>query len=353
MAKRAEVEIQFNWLYMLIAGAVILIFFINLSGKYKERSEFELSEFILSELSMISSSSQMSSDTKSRIDVPGLDINLRCYSDTCGPSGCDTSFDFKNQGVNPPAWFFVEPVFSPWNIRGDHLITWSLDWNVPYKVSSFLYLTGDDYKYVLIHNDVNSRSVAEDVYRLFSENEFVELELVSEADVPTIEYGGESLVKFIFFYVPGEVMPSDSIRKSDKFDMMIVQGNLDEGDVRFSVINASGVLTPGPAHKYYGAPMLIGALYSSDADMYLCNQHKAFIKYEKVNTIFYHKAQELETRFLGSSRNCDIQYSAAKGHIIAINNSVKIKSFNSIESEISSLEGLNRQLLINGCPRLY
>ena len=50
MKKKAIIEVQLNWIYILIVGAIILVFFVVVAKKYAANAELKISSQILENL---------------------------------------------------------------------------------------------------------------------------------------------------------------------------------------------------------------------------------------------------------------------------------------------------------------
>src|SRR3989338_3659037 len=83
--KQAQIEVTFNWIYILIAGTVILLFFIGIAMKQKLSSEQQLSGDIVRTLQSIFTAASVSEKTKNTIDISGLQdytFYFRCQEGT-------------------------------------------------------------------------------------------------------------------------------------------------------------------------------------------------------------------------------------------------------------------------------
>ena len=76
--KIAQISIQFSWIFILIAGAIILLFFTSIIYKQKDISEQKLSASVLNQLETILTSSGLSSGTINAIDTPQLELGFLC-----------------------------------------------------------------------------------------------------------------------------------------------------------------------------------------------------------------------------------------------------------------------------------
>src|SRR3989344_3370187 len=71
-SKKGQIEVTFNWVYVLIAGAVIILFFVGIAVKQKASSERALSSDVVRIMESIFTSAGVSEKTKNIIDVSGL-----------------------------------------------------------------------------------------------------------------------------------------------------------------------------------------------------------------------------------------------------------------------------------------
>ena len=133
--KRGAIEVQFNWVFVLIVGALILIFFINISNAQRKNADQTLAFDLLSKVDLIMSGALAIPKTGQIFDMPNIDFNLECGR--ISTSGVSRQFPDRI-------------VFGPDLIKGKRLVIWSQDWTVPYKVSNFLYMTTSGVRYIIV-----------------------------------------------------------------------------------------------------------------------------------------------------------------------------------------------------------
>jgi len=142
-SKKAQVqETQLNWVFILIVGAIILGFFTFIVMKQKVSSEAKFSGKVSQQINTILVGAKVSSGTVQMIPTPELEIRFTCNDYYIGPA----SQRLGNRVV-----------FAPEYLDGDELITWALDWSVPFKVSTFLYMTTPFIKYVVVDSDEDEK----------------------------------------------------------------------------------------------------------------------------------------------------------------------------------------------------
>ncbi|MGM5481854.1 MAG: hypothetical protein ACQESF_00180 [Nanobdellota archaeon] len=363
-SKKGSVEIQFNWVFIIIAGSVLLMFFVKVAGNYKSSSEMEIATEVLDKVGSIASMGQLSSKSSSVITVKDLELRTQCIASSCNEYGCDVDFDFQDMGLPSPVWMEMEPVFSSKHIKGGELIMWSLDWTAPYKVSNFLYLTSNGHKFVFVYDQdsTGSESFARKAYQKFSENEYVDAVLVEESQLSTVPYNAEYLVKFLLFFDPSESLSPDPEILRHHWDVEFFQGDMKSGTVWFSKDEADTKVR-GKSYSYYGAPMLMGAIFSDSYEDYKCNVRKAMLKFIKMNSVYYNRADRLYDHFssmdsANPSSLCQNYFGAElKNYIIGINSSINssydLDDVSALESNQDYIEEKNQQALQKDCPRIY
>ncbi len=304
--KKGAIEVQFNWVFIMIAGAVIMIFFINLAQKHVKRGEVLNADQILSELGSVVTNAQSLQRTASIKEVRNIDLEMRCNYDTCDENGCESEFDYGGMGITAPAWLDVEVVFSPRYIRGDHLLTWSLEFDVPYRVTNFLYITSDSHRYVVVYDDADS-GFAESLYKIFKQSEYVYINKTHIDSVGKIKYHGEANIRYVLVG-PDSLdinMLDDTVREKNKFDVIFIDGNMNSGMVKFPRYDpATSNYVPGDEYPYFTMPMIFGAIYSEDILDYKCNVEKAFLRMRKVNSVYSRRISRIRN-YYSSSGNTD------------------------------------------------
>ena len=136
LKKKAMIEVHFNWIFILIAGAVIFVFFINIVNKQREFSDIRTSGTIATNLESILTGAQISTDTVNIIDLPKVNIGFECERYFIGPTPKQTKSNV---------------IFAPNLLKGTQMISWALDWNMPYRITNFLYLTDPELRYIIVN----------------------------------------------------------------------------------------------------------------------------------------------------------------------------------------------------------
>src|SRR3989338_6509639 len=148
--KKAQLELGFNWIYMLVAGGVILLFFVGIVVKEKFKAEESLGQDLVRTMESLFTGAQVSEKTKNVIDICGL-ADFTFYFD------CEdkvTTYGLKETSAR--AENVVDPIFSPHELKATKMIAWSLPYNFPYKVADMLFVTSSNTKYFIYSDSKNS-----------------------------------------------------------------------------------------------------------------------------------------------------------------------------------------------------
>ena len=371
-SKKGVVEVQFNWMFVLIAGAIILMFFVNFAMNYREAGEREIAVNVLQELGSLASSSLQASGTAQDVEFVGLSLEVYCNPDSCNIYGCDQRFDFGGRRIAAPEWMDIEPIFSSRNIDSDHLLLWTLPWQAPFHVTNFLYLTDPEHRFIFDCNDeiTGSCGLAGNVYSRFSENVYANHKYITLNDIGTVSYEGERQNNFIMFIEPDENfagfegISDDTVR--NRINVLFVdpdESSVDYGDVHFGSVDDDGSISGDfESSSYIGKPMLIGAIFSDEKSDYKCNVRKAILKFLNVNDIYKTKAEELDSGCFGPDCDDCVDYYGddedQTGHFMnemgdQIDENYDIQEVGEFYGYVDGLDRKNRDILRRGCPRLY
>ncbi|MBI2125143.1 hypothetical protein HYU08_01175 [Candidatus Woesearchaeota archaeon] len=278
-SKRGQIEVTFNWIYMVIAGAVILLFFFGLVVKQKQVSEERLSGDVVQVMSSILAGAGVSEKTKNFIDASGLADYTLYFSCDAGVS----EFGIKDRPARTQN--NIDPIFAPREIQTSRIVTWSLPYALPFKVTDFLFVIPSNVKYYILGNDadfVNEFLDATEGIERESLLNLHDIQVEANQEVRLIDTDGSS--------VPGSGVPAllqsfDDQKVSavvfiakNQADFYQKQGTtwrrLNKDAIR--VISLGG---ERDAAKY-------AAIFSADDQLYQCNMQKAFKRLEFLTEIY-------------------------------------------------------------------
>lgn len=347
MKSKKGFEIQFNWIFVLIAGSVILLFFIVFVMKQKSIQDSSTEATALRNIESIMIGAGINKDTTDRIDMPNLEIGISCDKIGIG------SFSKQYQNMI---------LFAPSSIKGTKLIWQTLDFSMPYKSANLLYITGPKIRYIIIGNTNLAREINKTL-PLLVEKEFYE-------QLPVVRNENSDKVRFIILdnAMNLQLPVPNALEKMNDLDVTAVeiQGDSTNGELKF--YQKSGPSWTLQGNTFYAAtPSLIGAVYSDNLQNYECNMRNAFSRSLVTGAIHGSRLEELNNGMdLTDQRQstCSSIYARSRGILRKISDASRLlsesKAFSSLgndmaelANEAKNLEGENTELQKYSCPLIY
>jgi hypothetical protein len=346
--KKADIELQFNWIFVLIVGTVILAFFIGVVMKQKGFAEQKTGVQLSADLETITTGAEVSKGTAQIIKVPQLGIEFR--SEDC----------LRRYSIGGGTKQYREKIiFAPGLIKGNEILAWTMDWNVPYRVTNFLFLTSPQMRYILIDlsgaNELAfqvNKSLPNEMYR----------ELVTNPN--SIINNRNYKVRLAYFSaLPSQIVVPDELQSVNDKDLTAVNivssTPYKTGTLTFYEKKGSSFQPVGQTY-ILGILSIYGAIFTDDYEMYNCNMKEAFKKMNFVTTIIQNRTNVL----YNDVAICMDEYylSFMPLQTIAAESSILMSIFPvSSQARVDSLynaafvelESSNRNLQLQSCPELY
>ncbi len=343
---KSQVSLHITWIFILIAGALILLFFVGLVVKQKDIAETKLAAVIVTKLENLFAGTRISTGASTFLSIPESEFSFVCDEDSY------SEFSIKDTGISRET---PDPIFAPSSIKGNQLITWSLDFSAPFRATHVLYITSPNIKYVMVYDDSNNfaKQINSSLPTLITK------EHVTNSDYLTTLSQGYKQIKFIFFgTLPNPPIPSDLQNK----DISITAINIPSGNqIDFYKVENNQFVQTGTSY-YLTNPSLYGAIFAESQISYECNLKKIFKRLNLVTELYKQKAGSLEIDYFADPYGpCRYLFSTSKDPLL---NDLKTQSescFSSItQSCISTISSImveiqtkNNNLEQNSCPYLY
>ncbi|MBT4647427.1 hypothetical protein HOA56_00035 [archaeon] len=318
--KRGVLVIQFNWMYVMVIGAVIIIFFVMLANNIRKNSNESLNFDILNYMDEIFVGIETSSQVEHSINLPGVDLRVDCQGYTIKNSRHEGK-SLKNRIV-----------FSP-DLLTKEIVSYTLYFEAPFKTSFFLFLTSKQMQYVPLDDDLtDSESYANQLVNELPENlnlyydDPETKEMISEFS--DYEEDNHYKIKFIMFDTdPDDSYPAASIdkgkTKNRDISLIVIDPNEDtfkideydtnkpelsfpdgSGEVKFYTYNGEEFVRddsadevyppPAPSFGYLNKATLFGAIYSQDAYNYDCNMAKGLKRLSLMSEMLNSRIEHIE-----------------------------------------------------------
>ncbi len=342
MKNKKAFEIQFNWIFVLIAGAAILTIFALVIFKQKSLSESSTNSIALRSIESVVAGTSVSTDVSSLITVPDLSIEVDCGKISIG----------KISKQYPRL-----VLFSPLSIKGNKIIAQTLSFSAPYKSSNLLFMTSQQIKYILIGDSPLIKSINKSLPSEINKENF------SSYDQSKIRNSNNYKVRFVFDNVdvsPLGLPPSLLKMPDGDVTALKITGNSDKGAVDFYENKAGSFVSKGTSY-YIGKAALIGAIYADTAEHYECNMKNVFVRHGIVTDIYFSRTTVLNND--GSmSLECKQAYSNSLPLISNIESASKNLAGTSplSQTDIGRITGASESLSIQNkeaqkfsCPMIY
>ena len=274
MKHKKAFEIQFNRIFVLIAGAAILTIFALVILKQKSLSESSANSIALRSMESVIEGTSVSKDTSSVITVPDLNIGVDCGKISIG----------KISKQYPRL-----VLFSPSSIKGSKIIAQTLSFSAPYKSSNLLFMTSQQIKYILIGDSSLIRSINKSLPSEITKENF------SSYDQSKIINSNNYKVRFVFdnLDVSPLGLPPSLLKMPDgDVTALKITGNSDEGAVDFYENKAGFFVSKGTSY-YIGKAALIGAIYADTLEHYECNMKNVFARHSIVSDVYVSRTTTL------------------------------------------------------------
>jgi hypothetical protein len=356
--KRGQTEVHFHWIFVLIAGAIILTFFVSIVVKQKDISETKSAGKAISGLEQIFTAAGVTEDTLTSPDIPDIELELICEEDY-------SAYTIKKTEISD-IQIPTEIIFSPDLVRGDNPLIWTLPWNMPFSVDNFIMITSPQVRYLIVYSSgrENEASVIfEDI------PDQINKERVHISGFSGIADKGNYKIKLVFVAesdIQSTITLPDWMEETDVSAVRIANQL-----VQFYEMQGNKLVSSSPADSFAirpafpqasKDPMVYGAVFAENAGMYRCAMKKAFKRLGIISEIYGKRTEKLsrfyENMFLSAGiPYCEQYYSS--GYYPALSNiALQCSSaqcdFNALYSKAFEIQEENGILAENtDCPLIY
>lgn len=334
--KRGVFGIQFNWIFVLVAGAIILLFFSTIITRQRGISEVSTSNLLIKNIEAILSGAEVSTGTLNKVNIPKTEIEFSCNRFRIGKVSRQLE---------------VMSIFTPSKIKTNQLITWTIDWSLPYRITNLLYLTSPEIRYVFVGNS----PFAKEIFGSIPD----EIKKVRYDDFSSIKNTNDDKIRLIYFdnYISeGSNIPLafENLAR-DKISALNVKGNEDRGEIEFFDVTNKRFINKKTSY-YIRKPSLLGAIFSDDIEIFNCVMKNSFKKLNIVSQVYLEKTDQIKKYYSDIGDACGTYHDQA----LSIINQIQSASIEFIQSNIISLDSLaktlesqNKQTQLFSCALIY
>jgi hypothetical protein len=353
-------EIQFNWIFILIAGAVILAFFFSIVQKQQSLSQEKLSITLIGQLDTIATGALAAKGAAQPVGLPKTGIDFACSEEcSCGFTIGTITRDYGDKIL-----------FAPKHVEGKTITFWTLPWNIPYHAANFLFATNDRIKYFFVYDQsggsqqlkdkLSPALPKDDTGQVQVNAQFITLdELNCATNSQCVKNENYLEVKLVFLEVvpPTNFDGSAGVRLDTSFkDTDVTAVYITTGSATFYQRQGKSATTFTPTSLYYaGDASLFGAIFAHDAATYDCQMREAAKRLASVTRILTQRMQTLRDDPTLADRGCS--YSPQNLNLLASQADSQIggmtQDLTAISGTAQQITQENEALLRQSCPTLY
>ncbi len=328
--KKGDVSLLFKWLFGVIAGAVLLAFFVRFSSIHLEGASFL-------------EGNKMLVYVDDKLDAFGIGegsdvfdlkddflFNLECGTISIGDEKSQYNFERDLDKI----------IFSPKKMEGDEINIWTRKWEFPYDVVTFYYLNNKNSRVLLLSTVSNQEKIIELAQRIpgnmnvqaTSQMSFVPEVFASQA---------KFLDKFTLVYFGTPTHTVQQLQQVFGNNVEIIEVNLEENTAR--IYDSYG----GNEDVFYlGEEMLYGLIFSGSG--YTCVKDMALERFRVLTGIYQSKVERLMGKT--NEQKCVDLLNEARKMLETYGGVMSKTEFYNYDEKIARQ---NRHLETSGCSTVY
>lgn len=328
------IEMQFFWIFVLIAGGLILAFFLSLALQQKAAGEQKIMLDLSRDVEAVFTSALQTPGTVQNITMPSTGVGLTCTQ------ACDCNFLIgqTNRG------FKDKIIFGPKQLKDFDMLFWTYEWKVPYRVEGLLLVTNPNIHYIFVYdNTPESTKLEQELLDKLPSDMIKDF----TTDMPTLSPAPYPHTRIV--YLRTDVQTSLSHFQNIDTDALYIDDSHGTLTYYTKPPNIATFITSGTGNirkDDFGATL--AAIYADDANMYKCGMTKA---YKKLNTITQLIITRTQTISSGATGACATQYSAVQ----TLLNTILSWSYDSPGDQmtLTDLDNANNEIIRQSCPQVY
>jgi hypothetical protein len=339
------VQSQFTWIFIMVAGAIILTLFITVSYRQQAVSTERLAVNLERTLDTIIATSLQTPESTFPVPTPLGGVTFGCTKT------CDCRLGV---GPNPRGSPFRDKIyFAPPFVEGGELLLWTTSWETPFRATNFLYITTPSVDHIIVVDDSpRSQKLREILEPKIPSN--ISARFVQSRDVNNIEPRlGETRV--LFLSSGKAALPTTFAQRVIKGIAVNVQGDKvqfltkGEGEQAWSLGSTSSIPTDDVA-------FILASYLSADSNMFNCGIQHAYTRLAFISNITMQKALLMDGYedcfYLADAGEQQLSDLSDIGNKLSTDpqNDQLLTQLSRIRDATSTL---NNNKIQSGCPSLY
>lgn len=342
ISKKAQVADQFNWIFAIIAGGIILLFFLFVIAQVRATADAKLAVTVLNNFDAILTGASVTSNSLNIIDSTKLlEFDVSCESDglsILNLEGSTAEIDLSQRML-----------YSPYISTGQRLYLYVVPIERPFDLGNAMLLASDSILFAVYNSD--GIPGLDEFYDVLPEN-------ISKEKISQFTRDHKSYDKIVVYSTKAapkmsgrsdEIYGADSLSKKEVVwikltfeDVEAKRAEVFYKSKKKSVFEYMGD-THLPSNEF---AMFLG--FSKDLEFYQCNFNKINSKLRVVSKIYLERVRILINTV--TKANCASKYLDAEDILIRISES---ESSYGESDLVETLENINHGLLLNSCPLVY
>lgn len=279
--KKAQIEMQLNWIYVLIVGALIIGFIFMFVRNSIDSSNDQIEQAVTLNLKNILLVSRSNVDTSTPIDLHDVKLKYSCNDGF--PTIASDSFTTSIDDV---------VVFSQEELSGDSMYLWTREWFVPYKVDNFLYLSAPNTLYYFVYDGAANSELGDQINRSIPDTFNVIID--NQLDLSRVVNDNYDYIKLVFIgvdhtYISNDLRGFEFTDVGDaKLTVVSIESDSKEdnyGSVYYHRTVSNALDGTYDSSKYLGFASLLGAVFSDNINDYECSMNMALDKAQYINQV--------------------------------------------------------------------
>lgn len=351
---RAQVEVQFNWIFVMIVGAILLTFFVVVVNKQRESAGVALSADVLIELEKVIAGVAVSEGKTFLIEMPNVPIVYDC------DDSCACALKVEGSGAQDIP-IRNNPVFAPDGLKGLKVVMWSQPFNSPFRATNFFYMTSPQAKYLI--EDVGSGPY---IFDELPPTKIIEggvdqpaftKELFDPTALDELEDTNNYKIKFILFETDPTTMNLPLfIEVMSDSDVSAVEIIEDLNELKFYQKEGDSFVEVSTTN-YIESSSLYGAVFAENIATYECMMNIAFENLNVVSQVYAQRGLLMQEEY-SDRTECSIYYDTLymDNIIDSTKNGFKEMTdvdFSSLRDAIRGLDSQNEGATLFSCAAIY
>ena len=324
--KKRGLEMQAHWIFILIAGAIILAFFFSIVAKQKSLSEQKISITLSSNIEAVFSGAIESKGTAQLLTVPSGGIEFSCSE------ACECNFWIGAKATS----FRDKIIFAPALVIDQDATAWS--------------------KYYIVYvPGTNSARMYDRINKTLPPGLNIAV-LKNPGAISDVPYEGFQETKFVFLDVPDSDVNLESL-DSDFRKKHVTAVNIHQNTITFYEKEPKELYFTSGSSPFVGEALMFGAMFSADKQMYDCGLQSSFSKLNHVAQIIYGRAKLIQQNLTMTKPEC-VYVLDDFTNLIQLSSQFSTglefsQNIGGIVTAANSISKENKNLILLSCPEMY